>query len=121
MPTPVSTQCIYEEVAVCNKEVEAVVVRQQKTKLYHSYSSKQRADIGRYAAQHGPTAASRQFTKELGHPVTESTARKFRDLYCKELESSRKRHTEYPGRELLGAFDSEYMRMLRISADVVNT
>ena len=79
---------------MCNKEVEAVVVRQQKTKLYHSYSSKQRADIGRYAAQHGPTAASRQFTKELGHPVTESTARKFRDLYCKELESSRKRHTE---------------------------
>jgi hypothetical protein len=45
LPTPVSTQCISEEeVAACNKEVEAVVVRQQKTKQYHSY--KQRADIG---------------------------------------------------------------------------
>ena len=137
LPAPVSTECISEEdVALCNKEVEAVIVRQENTKQpYHSYSSQQRADIGRYAAQHGPTAASRHFTKQLGHPVPESTPRKYSDFYRKELESSRKRHaeslptiTELPPRKrgrplLLGDFDSpvqEYVRMLRISGGVVN-
>ena len=98
LPSPVSTRCISEEeVAACNKEVEAVVVQQQdekQKKQYHSYSSQQRADIVKYAAEHGPTAASRHFTKLLGHSVPESTARKYRDLYCKVLESNRKRHAE---------------------------
>ena len=67
--------------------------------------------------------------------MPESTARKFRDLYCNELESSRKRHSEplptiselppkKRGRPLLvGDFDSpvqEYIRMLRLSGGVVN-
>ena len=67
--------------------------------------------------------------------MPESTARKYRDLYRKELESSRKRYaeslptiTELPPRKrgrplLLGDFDSpvqEYVRMLRISGGVVN-
>ena len=136
-PTVSTTGVSGEEIAACNNEVEAIIRREdkQQKKLYHSYSSHQRADIGRYAAQHGPTAASRHFTKQLGHSVPESTARKFRDLYRKELESSRKRSaealptiTELPpmkrGRPLLiGDFDGqvqEYIRMLRLSGGVVN-
>ena len=136
LPTPVSNHCISkQEVAACNKEVETVVVQQQQMKQYHSYSSQQRAHIGKYAAQHGPTAASRHFTKLQGHSVAESTACKFRDLYRKELESSRKRHaeslptiSELPPRKrgrplLIGDFDSrvqEYVRMLHLSGGVVN-
>ena len=44
LPTPVSTECISEEeVAACNKEIEALVEQQRSTKQpYHSYSSQQR-------------------------------------------------------------------------------
>ena len=69
--------------------------------------------------------------------MPESTACKFRDLYCNELESSRKRHaeslptipiSELPPRKrgrplLIGDLDSpvqEYIRMLRLSGGVVN-
>ena len=132
-----STECISEkDVALCNKEVEAVIEKQQNTKQpYRSYLSQQQADIGRYTSQHGPTAASQHFTKQLRHPVPVSTARKYRNLYHKELESSWKRHaesfptiTELPPRKrgrplLLGNFDSpvqEYVRLLLISGGVVN-
>lgn len=137
MPTPVATESISEEeVAACNKEVETAIVKNERqTKQYCSYSAKERASIGRYAAQHGPTAAARHFSKLLGHPVPESTARKFRNLYRTELETNRKRHaeslpsiSELPpkkrGRPLLiGDFDSpvqDYIRMLRLSGGVVN-
>ena len=67
--------------------------------------------------------------------MPESNARKYCDLYSKELESSRKRHaeslptiTELPLRKrgrpmLLGDFDSpvqEYVCMLHISGGVIN-
>lgn len=96
LPTPVTTESISEEeVAACNKEVETAIVKNERqTKQYCSYSAKERASIGRYAAQHGPTAAARHFSKLLGHPVPESTARKFRNLYRTELETNRKRHAE---------------------------
>ena len=142
LPIPLSIDgtCIFEvEIAVYNKEVETVVQQQneRQMKQYYSYTSQQRANIGRYASHHGPTAAAQHFTKLLGHPVPESTARTFRDLYCNELESSRKRHAESPptipiselpprkrGRPLLiGDFDSPvqgYIRMLRLSGGAVN-
>ena len=74
LPTPVTTESISEEeVAACNKEVETAIVKNERqTKQYCSYSAKERASIGRYAAQHGPTAAARHFSKLLGHPVPES-------------------------------------------------
>ena len=68
--------------------------------------------------------------------MPDSMACKYRDLYRKELESSRKQHAEslptvaeLPPRKrgrplLLGDFDSpvqEYVCMLRISGGVVNT
>ena len=90
LPTPVSTRCISEEVALWYKEAEAVVVQQHNTKQYHCYSSQQRAVIGAYAAQHGPTPGLRHFTELLGHLVPESTARNYRGLCCKELNSNRK-------------------------------
>ena len=70
-PKPASTLGISEdEVAACNNAVEAIVKKQEgekQRKQYHSCTSQQRASIGRYATQHGPTAASRHFAKLLGH------------------------------------------------------
>ena len=77
--TPQSTNDISgEDVAVCNREVETVKQQNKKqVKQYHTYTSQQRANIGRYAAQHGPMVVARHFKKLLGHSVPESTARKF--------------------------------------------
>lgn len=46
-----------------------------------THSATRRAEIGKYAAHHGPTGAARYFSKVCGHKVPESTARKFRDAY----------------------------------------
>ena len=139
MPKPVSTQGISEdEVAACNNAVKAIVEKQEgkkQRKQYHSYTSQQRASIGRYATQHGPTATSQHLAKLLGHSVPEATVRKFRDLYRKELESSRKQRaesipivSELPPKKrvrplLLGDLDSpvqDYIRMLHLFGGVVN-
>ena len=98
---------------------------------YHSHTSQHRK-VCRSAWAYGSGAT---FKKLLGHSAPESTARKFRDLYRNELESSRKRCSESlpkiselppkkRGRPLLiGDFDSpvqEYIRMLLLSGGVVN-
>ena len=52
----------------------------------HAYDVTRRADIRKYAAYYGPTAASRHFSKVCGHKVPESMARKFRDAYLVQLK-----------------------------------
>ena len=58
-------------------------------KLSNTYGEEVRASIGKYASVHGPTAAPCEFSKRHSHTVPESTTRKFRDLYVKELERQR--------------------------------
>ena len=92
--------------------------------------------MGKYASIHGPTAASREFLKRLSHRVPESTTRKYRDLYIRELERQHTSETssipcvsslpaKNQGRPLLlGEFDSrvcEYIVRLRQAGGVVNT
>ena len=50
------------------------------------YSPRKCAPIGHYAAVHAPTRASVYYGKQLAHNVPESTCRKFRDEYRKELK-----------------------------------
>lgn len=139
VPPAVATDSLFAyEIATCNNEVQPVQQRVQggQPKQYHSYSSKYWAEIRHYAAQHGHTSASRRFAKLLGHPVPESTVRKYRNPHHKELEGSRKCHadsipdiTELPLKKrghtlLLSEFDGhvqEYVRVLRHAGGVVNT
>ena len=80
----------------------------------------------RYATQCRPMAASRHFTKQLGYPVPESTARKYLNLYRKELKASRKRHadslstiTELPLRKRGRPLLLEIMHFLLIMVEVL--
>ena len=69
MPPVAATDSLpASDIAVANGEVEAMEEQENEEgqsnseKHYHCYSSKERAEIGRYAAQHGPTWASRHYT-----------------------------------------------------------
>ena len=51
-------------------------LNKQRRHQYNEYSAKERADIGKYAAENGATNACKHFTKILGKTVPESTARR---------------------------------------------
>ena len=107
----------------------------RKPTTQHVYDAKTRADIGKYAAHHGPTAAVKHFTKVCGHRIPESTARKFRDAYVAELKMQACSHsgsvgvTSLPikpkGRPLmLGDLDRSvqtYIKQLRATGGIINS
>uniref|UniRef100_A0A1B6DJK0 C2H2-type domain-containing protein n=1 Tax=Clastoptera arizonana TaxID=38151 RepID=A0A1B6DJK0_9HEMI len=53
----------------------------KKRGSYTTYSPELRAEIGKYAAEHGSLKACHYFSKILGHDVPESTARGLKDKY----------------------------------------
>ena len=73
-PVAVTGSLSFSDIAVANREVEATEERENEEgqsnseKHYHCYSSKEQADIGRYAAQCGPTWASCHYTNLMGRP-----------------------------------------------------
>lgn len=58
----------------------------QKRGNYTVYSPEVRAEMGRYAAEHGSQRACRHFRTILGHDVPESTIRGLRDKYLLKRE-----------------------------------
>ena len=107
----------------------------RKCGKYNCYTPEQRASIGKYAAENGPTKAARHFTKILGSSVNESTARKLRSEYLRELNAVKdgdlelridaipKKSQGRPlllGKELDGIIQ-EYIRGLKSNKAVVNT
>ena len=64
-----------------------------KRNPYQKWSDKQRFQIGKYAAENGPIAATRKFTTKQ-NPLNESTVRRFRNLYKRELEQASKEKRE---------------------------
>ena len=52
---------------------------------YNKYTPEERASIGKYAAENGSTKAAWCFSKLLKRDNNESTARKLRSEYLKEL------------------------------------
>ena len=86
-PTESSSSISECSLMLANDEVRLLTEpkpKRRKTKQ-HTYCEKTRADIGRYASTNGPTAAARMFSKSLGHPVPESTVRKFCNLHLIKL------------------------------------
>lgn len=75
----------------------------EKRGKYNDYSPKIRAKIGKYAAESGPTRASRHFSKELGKDVPESTARRLKKEYIDKLKGL----TE-------GSDDSEHIQVIAL-------
>ena len=55
-----------------------------------SYSAEDHACIGKYAAEHGPTKASRHFSSLFERPVPEFTARLLKKQYLMELNNKRR-------------------------------
>uniref|UniRef100_T1J5N5 BTB domain-containing protein n=1 Tax=Strigamia maritima TaxID=126957 RepID=T1J5N5_STRMM len=78
------------QVATTSRQVVELTKNATKDRKNSVYTAKVRLEIAKYTAFHGPAAASRQFEKTLKHKVPESTCRKFRDEYHKELNLKRK-------------------------------
>ena len=53
----------------------------KKRGKYNTYTPEQRASIGKYANENGPTKAAAHFMKLLGHAINESMARKFKSVF----------------------------------------
>lgn len=112
------------------QDLTRLAQRLNERKKHSSYSAEDRALIGKYAAEHGPTKASRHFK------VPESTARLMKKQYLVELHAQRlncqgvpevtRLPTKQCGRPLLlgSTVDDqvkEYITALRAIAGVVNT
>ncbi len=68
-----------EEKKRATEEMKQAMARQTDRGKYTDYSPEVRGQIGRYAAEHGATKASRHFTKRLAKNVPESTARRLKN------------------------------------------
>lgn len=138
-----TTGLTLEEEKRAEEEVKKVIEIKDKARgSYNDYSPEIRAAIGKYAAENGPTRASRHFTKQLGKNVPESTARRLKKEYTVKLsklptpsnedDSSRAQFTvtslpkQPQGRplllgELLDKSVQSYIESLRKVGGVVNT
>ena len=62
-----------EAIVAANREIEKGQTTAAGCKSWQTYSSTQRAKMGKYAAIHRPVAASRHFSASCEHKVREST------------------------------------------------
>ena len=91
---PLSTRIPSSAIAAANKEVAEMAAnvktgQSSKRGSYHRYTPKQRAEIGKYASENGVQAARARYSRKLEIAIHESTVRKFRGLYTKELMKRR--------------------------------
>ena len=56
---------------------------------YNSYTPKERAKIGQYAAMSGATSAVRYFTGVFSRDLNESTAKRLKTEYLQQLKEKR--------------------------------
>ena len=61
----------------------STISRKRKRGEYNTYDDNTRAKIARYAVDNGVARASRKFTADLGHKVSETSVRSMRDSYIK--------------------------------------
>ena len=78
------------DIEKANSKVKGVLIQEgfpvAKRGKYENYSSEERASIGKYAALHGATKASKHYSKAWGRKVPESTARHLKKEYNKKLK-----------------------------------
>ncbi len=106
MPSPrgsLSKSIPTSAIAAANKEVKAMLAGStqptSKRGKYHKYSPKDRAAIGKFAAENGVPAARRKYSPKFPY-INESTARKFKELYMKELMVRLEKNISTPIAEL---------------------
>ena len=76
-----------KEVKRANEEVKRVIEQKSGRRAkYNDYTPLQRANIGKYTVEHGPTRASHYFTKVLEKDVPESTVRRLKTEYLQKLK-----------------------------------
>ena len=96
LPNPkgsLSTAISPEVISEMNKEVEETTrcaTEGKKRGPYKTYSPSERSRIGKYAFQHGATAASRHFSTKLKKRVSRSTAKSMKKAYEAELRERRR-------------------------------
>ena len=87
LPTVHQTAIGEQATTEANRQVERVVGEMQsgKRKRYTTYTDKDKARIGRYAAENGNTRAVKQF--KLDFPdLSESTVRSFKSKYMTKVQ-----------------------------------
>ena len=105
--------------------------KRQKQGRYYHYDAEVRAKIAKHACQHGNKSASRRFTQELGHWVSESSVRNMKKAYLCALKSvpDPDEIVSLPhasvGRPLLLGDEldtkvAEYIHALRLAGGIVN-
>ena len=85
---PLSREVPSLAIVAANKEVRQLTSKSLRGS-YHKYTSKERADIGRYAPSNGVQAAKLKFSREMQVKINESTVRLFKNQYKLELEAKR--------------------------------
>ena len=95
LPDPrgsLSTAISSDVLTEMNREVEEELGRQKSKKRgpYQKFSPSQRSLIGKYTSQHGPTAASRHFSRKLEKSVSRSTAKSIKKDYDEEIRKRRR-------------------------------
>ena len=90
---PLSRSIPSAAIASANREISQMLAtntsQSRKRGPYHKFSPRERAVIGKYAAESGVLAAKRKFSQKLGKNISENTIRGFK--VCYETELSRKR------------------------------
>ena len=88
LPTKVSSLSV-NELQAANSSVQKIIERRSvpnRCGKYNHYTAEERAMIGRYAAENGPTRASKHFSKLLRKNISEPTARRFKNEYLLKLK-----------------------------------
>ena len=85
-------------IVAANKEVTRVLQEQQRLTTakqqgrYNKYSPKERAEIGKYAVQHGISSTRTVFSRKLGMKISNSTISCIKTAYEQERARKRERH-----------------------------
>ena len=125
LPTPSDTGIGERATTLANEAVQQVLddrqaasVGSRKRKAYPTFASKQRAQIGKYASEHGNKASVKRFEKEVSG-LGESTVRNFKQKYLEALKASPNTEvkiipSQKCGRPLsLGELDTEVQQFIR--------
>ena len=94
---PLSSTIRAQAIAEANREVqEATSIGSKRTERgsYKRYSASVRAEIGKYASNHGVAAAARYFSKKLNCRVSETTVRSIRSSYAEGVRKRRAKDEE---------------------------
>jgi len=76
---------VFLQLQTANPFVQQLLATEETHGKYNRYSPQQRAAIGKYAAENGPTQAARHFSDKLKMNILEPMAKKFKEEYLKKL------------------------------------